>query len=1298
MAWLSLSLLGPVRVALASRPLSSSPYDRLHALLAYLAVESDRPHRREALADLFWPDLPVEAARHNLRQLLFTLRRALGDPEAAVPFLLAGRETVRFNRTGDYRLDVEAFAAPLPVCAPAQSREGCRACLERMEQAAGLYRGPFMEQFALAGHSEFEAWLLAKREALHRHALTLLERLADCHERHGDPARAARFALRYVELEPWREEGHRKLMRLLALSGQRGAALAQYEACSRILARELGTVPDEQTRRLHACIRAGEPLGVSLPPEPSGQQARAELSVSAAAERRQVTVLYCEPVPADGADPEDAAELLHEAQQHLLQTIRRAGGHAAPSHGGGVLAYFGYPEAREDAARQAVRTALGLTLDEARPIMVRAGVHTGFIIARGGADAPDTAGVASNIAIRLRDLAAAGEVLVSAATLRLVRAMFRCEPRGLLTLQGAPAPLEVFRVTGETGVAHRLEAVERLTPLAGREAELARLLALWEEAASGRARVVLLQGDPGIGKSRLAHALKERLAGGDCLVREFHCLPEFQGSPLYPLVELLRRIIGLRPDDTPQAKLARLEDYLGQVPLPAREAVPLLAPLLDIPPGGRYPAVDLAPHVQRSRTQEAVLALLDARAARQPMLWMLEDAQWADPSTLELIELLMRRERAAPVLGVLTARPEFEYPGIGRCRIGLGPLPPEATAHMIVSVAGGAALSSEAARTIAQAADGVPLFIEEMTRAALESVDGHAAPAVPATLQDLLMVRLDRLGAAKRLAQLGAVLGREFSHALLAAVCELDEDALDQAVQRLLASGLLFMRETPAGLEYRFKHALVQEAAYQSQPRPARATLHRRVAVALRERFAGIADTQPELLAHHLSRAGEAWQAAESWLLAGKRALQRYANREAAAHFDTGIEVLQTLPETPERDRLELDLQLALGVALLHAEGYGAAQTQRAYSRALALCRQTGAAARLFQTLWGLFLGSTTRSGYAEAEAIAGRMLQVAGSAQDPALLIGAHYAMGNALLWTGRFAEAVVHREQALALYDSGRREALVLLYGENPVAAGMGLLAFSFWYLGYPDRALETIGRAVAFARELSHPPTLACVLGFAAMLHRLRRDVLAVQAAADEMLTLAQAQGLAFWAVGGTAMQGWARAMQGDGGGIAAIVQSVEGIQRVLGGASAKFLVVLAEAHACLGQAEAGLAAVAEALEAVEWIDDRHCEAELYRLWGELLLMRAPGGEAQAEGCFARALEVSRRQAARMPELRAAMSYARLLRAQGKTRRAQAILTPVYGWFAEGLDTPDLREARALLEGLRARSRSVSPAPGR
>ena len=1263
---------------MASRPLSNSPYDRPHALLAYLAVESDRPHRREALADLFWPDLPAEAARHNLRQLLFTLRRTLGDPDAAVPFLLVGRDTVRFNRAGDYWLDIEAFAAPLPPCMSAQGPVGCRACLERMEQAAGLYRGPLMEQCALAGHTEFEAWLLAKREALHQHALALLERLVDCHERNGDPARAARFALRYVELEPWSEEGHRKLMRLLALGGQRGAALAQYEACSRILTRELGAAPDEHTRQLYERIRTGEPLEAV-------RQAHAELSVFATAERRQVTVLCCEPVPPEGADPEDVSELLHEAQQYCLGRIRRAGGRAAPSHGGGALAYFGYPEAREDAARQAVRTALGLTQDGEQPVVIRAGVHTGFIITRGTVDAPDTVGFTSNIAIRLRDLAAAGEVLVSAATLRLVRALFRCEPLGPVVLQGATGPLEAFRVMGETGSVNLLDAAERLTPLAGREAELARLFALWEEAASGHTCVVLLQGEPGIGKSRLARALKERLAGGNGVVRELRCLPEFQGSALYPLVELLRRIIGLRSNDAPHAKLVRLKDYLGQFPSPVREAAPLLAPLLDIPLDSRHPGAELAPHVQRSRTQEAVLALLDARAARQPMLWILEDVQWADPSTLELIELLMRQERAAPVLGVLTARPEFEHPRIGRCHIKLGPLPPEAASHMVTSVADGAELPSEAARAIVQAADGVPLFIEEMTRAMLESVGGQAAPAVPATLQDLLMMRLDRLGPAKRLAQLGAVLGREFSHALLAAVCELDEDALNWAVPQLLGSGLLFAHETPAGVEYRFKHALVQEAAYQSQPKRDRQAAHRRIAEILQASFGESIEQQPELMAQHLTGASENRQAIDWWLRAGRRALGRHANMEAMAHLQTGLALLEALPADPERDHLELELQLALGSSLLNVRGYGAIEVQQAYGRAMALCRESGETDEIFQTLWGLFMGASTRSGYREAKEIAQQMLRIAESEDNPVLRIGAHYAIGNTLFWTGEFTEAVLHQERAAAFYAPEHKDELILRYGENPSAASLSFMAWSLWFLGYPDQALAKAQEAVAFARALADPPTLALTLTFASLLYRLRREPEQAQAAAQEVLQVAGRQELMFWTASGLALHGWSRVMAGDESGVAEINRSLDGMRQAMGGAGVSFLAVLAEAHERLRQPEAGLAVVAEALAIADAIADRYFEADLHRLRGEFLLMLSPDNGDEVERCFLRALGISRRQAAKVPELRAALSYAHLLRGQGNTERAREILAPVYGWFAEGLDTMDLQQARALLADL-------------
>jgi DNA-binding SARP family transcriptional activator/class 3 adenylate cyclase/predicted ATPase len=1309
MAHLSISVLGPLRITLDTRPLAVPLYDKAYALLVYLALEAQRSHRREELADLLWPELAAGAARLNLRQSLFALRRALQDQEATSPFLLVERHTLRFNPNSDHWLDAAQLAAPLPSCGATTG--AVYACVDRIENVLEGYRGAFLHDLALPGCVDFESWVVAKREMLHQRALTALERLSMCLEKRGDIAQALNHAQRYVELEPWDEGGHRRVMRLLAANGEVEAAIAQYATCHRILEHELGTAPDEVTERLLMRIRSGtgnfamSPValtGVICDDSYDSAATPATHGARAVAERRQVTALYCELAPAGSADPEDVGEMLREPQRRVADTLRQGGGYVRPIHGGGIIAYFGYPSAHEDAARQAVHAALSIAAgqsgqsEQTAPVRIKVGVHTGLIITHDMPELLDAAGITSRAAGALCDLARQEEVLISDSTLRLVEGYFEVEPLGRRAVRNLSCIRAAYRVRGKSGATHRLAAKghARLTPLVGREAEVEQLLAHWQEARSDNLHTVLISGEAGIGKSRLVHSIKERLADV-CALREIQCQPQFQGSALYPVIELMQRLAGFEPGDSAQDRAAKLKHYLQPFFTPSAEVMALLAPLLGLPPGASAAIACLSPKRRKEMTQQALLGIAQARASQLPTLWIVEDLHWADPSTLELIGLVMARARGASILGLLTARPEFKPPWEVSHHILLDRLSATDTGRMIEWLAGERTLPVRTIADITRAADGVPLFIEEMTRAALEPVgaDEHLHCTVPATLHDLLMARLDRLGHARPLAQLAATLGREFSEELLAAVAPIGPAELRQALRTMVEGQLLNERETGAGRVYQFKHALFQEAAYQSQLKRDRQAAHHRIAGLLTRALPDTVERQPELLAQHLTGAGRARQAIDWWLRAGERALARHASLEAIAHLDTSLALLDTLPAGQERDRLELDLQLARGASLLNVKGYGATEVQQAYGRAMALCRESGETGRLFHALWGLFMGASTRSGYPEAKEIAQQMLGLAEAQDDPELRIGAHYAMGNTLFWTGEFAEAMVHQQCAVAAYAPQYDEALILRYGENPAASSLAFMGWSLWFLGYPDRALAKAREAVAFARSLADPPTLALTLTFAAMLHRLRHEPPEVQAVAEEVLALADSGELTFWKASGLALHGWARVMQGGGSGIDSIEQSLEGMRQAMGGAGVSFLAVLAEACKQLRQPEAGLTALDEARVISEAVVDRYFEAELHRLKGELLLMLPGNHETAAEACFRQALTVSRQQSARMLELRAAASLARLHLGQGRMDTASE-LAKVYSTFTEGFATTDLTVAKALLQGANPSAKPPRP----
>ncbi len=686
-----------------------------------------------------------------------------------------------------------------------------------------------------------------------------------------------------------------------------------------------------------------------------------------------------------------------------------------------------------------------------------------------------------------------------------------------------------------------------------------------------------------------------------------------------------------------------------------------------------------------------------------------EDLHWADPSTLEVLNLVVDQVPTARLYVLLTFRPEFTPPWRNRSHLSqltLSRLGRSQVETMVERVTGGKALPAEVVQQIVAKTDGVPLFVEELTKTVVESgllreegnryVGAHGGAlipplAIPSTLQDSLMARLDRLATVREIAQLGATLGREFSYELLHAVSPLDEETLQHGLKQLVEAELLYQRGLLPQAHYLFKHALIQDTAYQSLLKSRRQQLHQQIAQVLEEQFSNTKETQPELLAHHYTEAGLSEHAIPYWQQAGQRAIARSANEEAISHLTKGLEVLKALPDTSERTQQELMLQIMLGVALIGARGFGATEMGQAYARARELCQQLGETPQLFPMLWGLFGFYHLRAEYQTERELAEQLLSLAQSVRDPGLLLQAHFALGDTLIWRGEFASARAHFEQTIALYDPQQHQSHALLYGQDPGVASRDYTALALWHLGFPDQALQRIHDALTLAHERAHPYTLAFALGLAAVLHRARREEQACQERAEAAIALCNEQGFPFFLPAGTALQGWALAEQG---------QREEGITRMRQGLAAwrgignelmqpYFLALLAEAYEGMGQAEEGLQALAEALTLVEKNEERIHEAELYRLKGELTLQLQVEGHkskvAEAEACFEKAIEVARKQQAKSLELRAVMSLVRLWQQQGKRAEARQMLADIYNWFTEGFDTKDLQEAKALLEEL-------------
>lgn len=740
-------------------------------------------------------------------------------------------------------------------------------------------------------------------------------------------------------------------------------------------------------------------------------------------------------------------------------------------------------------------------------------------------------GATPNVAARLEDLATPNTVVMSAATYQLVRGYFAVTDLGPHALKGVAAPVQAYQVLQESGLQHRFEVatMHGLTPFVGRDAEVTLLDERWRHVRDGMGQAALLSGEAGIGKSRLVQMLKERIARESHTLMEYRCSPYYQHSAFYPIVDYFERTLGFDRQDRPADKLMKLEAALALLALPLGTTVPLLATLLSIPCGDADTALDLTPQQQRQQTLTAILGIVLALAEQQPVLMIVEDLHWVDPSTLELLDLLIDQAPALSLFMVLTCRPTFRHSWGLRTHLTplmLNRLARDQVAQIVARVAGGKHLPSAVVHHIVTQTDGVPLFIEELTKAILESgllreTDGHyeltgplSAVAIPTTLQDSLMARLDRLGTAKGIAQWGATLGRQFPYVLLQAVSQREEVTLQRELGRLIEAELLYQRGVVPQATYLFKHALIQEAAYQSLLRSTRQYYHQRAARVLTEQFPETAATHPELIAHHYTEAACHEQAVPYWQRAGQHAIERSAHVEAVAHLTHGLDVLMTLPDTRERARHELALRLALGTSLSVTKGWPAPEVGKAYSRAQDLCQQVGETAQLFPVLWGLWHFHAVRGEPQTARELGEQLLTLAQQHQEPAYFLAAHFMLGGALTNLGALEPALTHWEQTFALYDPQQHHALTYLFGADPGVFSLAYASHTLWLRGYPEQALMRSRQALELAQNLSHPFSLALARCYAAMLHQFRREPRLVQQQAEAAMTLCSEQGFTYY----------------------------------------------------------------------------------------------------------------------------------------------------------------------------------------
>jgi class 3 adenylate cyclase/predicted ATPase len=1036
------------------------------------------------------------------------------------------------------------------------------------------------------------------------------------------------------------------------------------------------------------------------------------------AERRQLTVMFCDLVGSTALsarlDPEDLRAVIRAYHRCVAAVIERTGGFVAKYMGDGVLAYFGYPSADEHDAERAVRAGLGLV--EAMPgldvaaetrLQVRVGIASGLVVVgdllgQGAAQEQAVVGETPNLAARLQALAEPGTVVIAASTRRLTGGLFDYEDLGPVEIKGLASPVTAARVLRESGAESRFEALRsEAAPLIGRDQELDLLLRHWRQAKLGEGRVVLISGEPGIGKSRLTAALAQAIESDRHTRLRYFCSPHHQDSALHPFIAQLERAAGFVRDDVADRKLEKLRGLLATGARGEDEMV-LVAELLSLPNAAA--ALNLSPQRKREKLFEALLNQLEFLARDGPVLMVFEDAHWIDPTSRELLDLTLDRVSGLRVLLAVTFRLEFQQPWSGRPQVSilaLNRLGGRDGTALVEHLAGNAGLSQETVEEIVERADGVPLFVEELTKAVVESGDLDnrvgavliASPlpnlAIPATLHASLIARLDRLGpTAKEIAQIGAVIGREFAHELIRLVAQRPEPDLQTALARLTDAGLLFRRGMPPHASYLFKHALVQDAAYATLLRARRRQLHAAIATVLEREFPETAATQPELLAYHCTEAGLIEQGVQYWHHAGELALERSANPEAIAHLTRGIQLLNSLPQSRQRDEQELMLQAALVAPLWASRGFGSPESERASRRALELCERAAPDTPAhFRALYGLAYAHMIHGDLRRSRPLAEQMLALAERRQDPELLAYAHFEMGCELLFSAELVAARAHLEQGIALYDPEWGHPASSRHAFNCASNCHSFLTCVCWHLGYPEEAVRHSAQAIAIAEDISHPFSQAVVLLWSAGLHQLRGEIRRTQELAEALLALATEQVFPFVAAHAVVWRGWALVEQGrceEG-----IAQLRDGLVafRAIGAEneSSHWLGLLAEACRDTGRIEEGLRVIAEALDHVAHTGIVHYEPELRRLEGELRLRQDPADMQNAETCFERAVEIARRTQAKSWELRAVTSLARLWRDQGKRLEAQALLVPVYSWFTEGFDTPDLQEAKALLDDL-------------
>ncbi len=1055
------------------------------------------------------------------------------------------------------------------------------------------------------------------------------------------------------------------------------------------------------------------------------------------AERRQLTVMFCDLVGstqlAEQLDPEDLREVMLSYQEVCEREISRFGGHIAKYLGDGLLVYFGYPKAHEDDAQRSARTGLEIVRAirdmpqqnkmKKPALQVRIGIHTGLVVVgeMGAGEVREKmaiVGETPNIAARLEGLADTNTVVISRASYQLIEGYFDCESIGKHTLKGISRPIEVYKVMSESGLRSRLEVASTkvLSSLVGREKEVELMIDTWEKAKEGSGQLLLLSGEAGIGKSRLVEVLKNHLVDEQHQIINARCLPYFQNSFLYPVIDYIERYLQISKEDSPEDKIKKLERTLSESRLsgPLKEMIPLFASLLSIPVNGNFQPLNLSPQIQKQKTQEALIDWLKNEIEKSPVLFILEDLHWVDPSTLEFLSLFVKDIDKSRVLTLLTFRPDFTHPwdmSPNVTEISLSRLSKKDIETMTQRVAGGKTLPPELIQQLVAKTDGVPLFVEELTKMILESdfikeqngnyelTGSIPSLAIPSTLQDSLMARLDRLEPGKEVVQLAATLGREFPYDLLSEISSVDDDKLNESLSQLVDTEILYQHGSPPDSTYVFKHALICDAAYESLLKSKRRQYHERVALVYESKYINDLSTYYPILAHHWSMAAgenkdhkEAQMKTIEYLeLSGETALRGGAFKESYQFLKNAIDWYDSLPDSEKNLAKELKLLKNLGTASFATTGYGSEQTKEIYDRALILCEQIGDKPEVFPLLWGTWLCYHFSSDTDKQIELGKRLLQIAQDEGDNELLLQAHHALWTTLILLPDYKESQKHLEAGRKLYKPEMHENHCFHYGgHDPGSCCYRALCLSSWTMGYPDRAIKWGFEGIKLAQ--SHNFSLITARLATAFIHKQRGDIEGTQKQADLIIQHANENGLPAPVLWASIFKGWILGQTGEiDKGISLISESME----KLGYKDPGYMSMLVELYILANMPEEGLKLLEELRDIAESKNEYNYEPELLRLRCELLLLQArvntTAGRIQKkdveeiEKGFHNSLDMAKKQGAISLQLRTSTSLARFLKDLGRSEEGKNVLSNVYGRFSEGLDTGDLKKARQTLDEL-------------